>query len=243
MKRLKARSKASLGTRVLLVILAAYFARLVSCGIHELLGHGFWAWILGADSVQVYVSWLGFGWCKWDPPLSGFAKVMAMVGGLINTFVLGAMIFAFLYLMPKKCGFYVRFSLFWLGFWTMITQASYLLLGGSTGYGDPGALASLAGVPLDFFRLLGFGLFLIAYLAVSVLFISEVSCLFAEYREKTLLFEFWLTMPIQVIFFMASEHTVSFELIFGLLLVSLIPSLLSLPLFPFFNRLRMHRDA
>lgn len=240
-KRLAPPAKTSLGARVLLVILAAYSTKLISCGIHELLGHSFWAWIFGASSIQVYVSWLGFGWCRWNPSLSGLARVMAVAGGLVNTFIIGAAILVFLYLVPKKDGFYLRFPLFWLGFWTTITQASYLLLGGLTGYGDPGALYSLTGVPLSFFVLLGFGLFLLVYLVVSVLFLSEVSGLFPEYREKTLLFEFWLTMPIQVIFFMASpEHALSFELFFLLLVVSMIPSLLSLPFFQLFNRLRVN---
>ena len=240
-KRLETPAKAPQKTRVLLVILAAYFTRLTSCGIHELLGHGFWAWIFGANSIQVYVSWLGFGWCRWSPPLSGFARVMATAGGLLNTFTIGAVILAFLYVVPRKGGFYLRFPVFLLGFWTTITQASYLLLGGLTGYGDPAVLHSLINVPLSFFVLIGFGLFLVAYLVVSTLFLSEVSGLFPEYREKTLLFEFWLTMPIQVIFFMVSpEHALSFELFSFLIVVSMVPSLLSLPLFHLFNRLRIN---
>ncbi len=218
--------------RVFLVVLVAYSTRLVSCAIHELLGHGLWAWVFGAEHVEVYVSWLGFGWCRWNPPLSGIAQIMAMAGGLVNAFIIGAAILAFLCLLPKKGGFYLRFSLFWLGFWTTINQASYLLLGGFTGFGDPGQLHHSTGVPLSFFILLGFLLFLLVYIVVSALFLSEVGGLFPEFKEKTLLSEFWFTLPIQVILFTVSpEHAVSFELFLLLLTVSMIPSLLSHPLF------------
>jgi len=235
-------AKASLWMRFLFVILVAYPTRLLSCGIHELLGHGLWAWIFGADRIWFNVSWLGFGWCRWQGLSDSYiARVMTMAGGLINTFIIGAAILTFLFLVRKKGGFYLRFFLFWLGFWTTITQANYLLLGGFTGYGDPGSLHSLSGIPLSFFILLGFGLFLVVYLAVSVLFLSEATGLFPEFRPKTLLFEFWITIPIQVILFTFSpEHEMPFETFFFLLVVSVIPSLLSLSLFQFFNRWRLN---
>ncbi len=237
--------KEPVGTRVLFVVLAAYLTRLASAGIHELLGHGLWAWVFGAHSVRVYVSLLGFGWCSALGLSSSYvARVMFDAGGLLNTFMIGALILGFLYLTPRKGGFYGRFLLFWLGFWTTITQASYLLLGGLTGYGDPGALHSLTGVPLSFFTLLGFTLFLLVYFAVSTLFISEASVLFPECRQKPLLFEFWLTIPIQVaLFTIAPEHAVSSVLFVLLFAVSMLPSFLSLLFFSFFNDLRKRRDA
>ncbi|MFP3985128.1 MAG: hypothetical protein ACLFU9_04070 [Candidatus Bathyarchaeia archaeon] len=228
--------------RILIVSSVAYFTRLAACGIHEFLGHGLWAWIMGAKNVEGYVSWLGFGWCRWSPGLSGFAGVIAMAGGLINTFIIGATILAFLQIRSKKAGFYLRFTLFWLGYWATITQASYLILGGLTGYGDPGQLSYLTGVPLGFFSFLGFALFLLVYYVSSVLFLSEVSCLFPEYKPKTLLFEFWLTLPIQVCVFAASpEHNLSFELFLTLSIASVIPSLLALPLFKLFRRTKTAR--
>lgn len=237
----EAPSKSSLWTRLLLVILVAYPTKLLSCVIHELLGHGLWAWIFGANRVWIHVSWLGFGWCRWVGMSESYvARVMATAGGLVNTFIIGAVILTFLFSVDKKGGFYLRLFLFWLGFWTTITQAGYLLLGGFTGYGDPGSLHSLTGVPLSFLMLLGFGLFLLVYLVISVLFLSEVSGLFPEYRQKTLLFEFWLAIPVQAIFVMVSpEHGMVFERPFLLLVVSIIPSLLSLPLFQLFNRSKL----
>jgi len=218
----------------------AYFTKLITCGIHELLGHGLWAWIFGAETIEVYVSWLGFGYCKWqgisEPPI---ANVMAMAGGIINTFVIGAAILMFLFLTHKKGSLYLRSFLFWLGFWATINQSGYLLLGGFTSEGDPEALHSLTGIPLNFFMLLGLGLFLLVYPIISMLFLSDVSGLFSEYSQKTLLFTLWLAMPIQVIFLMISpEHTMPFESFLLLFAVSMIPSLLSLPLFKFFNRAR-----
>jgi len=175
--------------------------------------------------------------------MSGFytASVMFSSGGLLNTFIIGAVILALLYLMPRKGGFYGRFSLFWLGFWATINQASYLLLGGLTGYGDVGSLHSLTGVPLNFFTLLGFSLFFLVYVVVSGLFLSEVRGLFPEYRERVLLFEFWLTIPVQVILFVVS-HTIASFWFLPLVFVSLLPSLLSAPLFPLFEHLAPRRE-
>lgn len=227
--------------RFLFVILVAYFTKLLTCGIHELLGHGLWAWIFGADTIEVYVSWLGFGWCKWYPDSESYVgRVMAMAGGLINTFIIGIAILTFLFFVYRKGGFYLKSFLFWLGFWATTTQPSYLLLGGFTTKGDPWQLYLMTGIPLSFFMLLGFGLFLLVYPMISVLFLSEVSGLFPGYSQKTLLFALWLAMPIQVILLMISpEHTMPFEIFLLLLAVSMTPSLLSLSLFKFFNRRRV----
>jgi len=232
-EHLETPAKSALRNRVLLTVLVAYSTRLLSCGIHELLGHGLWAWIFGANEIQVYISWLGFGWCKWQGASSSYtAQVMIMAGGLLNTFIIGAVLLAFLFLVSRKGGFYLRFSMFWLGFWAVITQAGYLVLGGLTSEGNPSALHRLTGVPLNFFIFLGFSLFLIAYFAVSVLFLSEIAVLFPEYSQKVLLFEFWLTIPIQIIFLMTSpEHTMSTGQFISLFSISMVPSLLSILLF------------
>lgn len=112
-------------------------------------------------------------------------------------------------------------------------------MGGLTGYGDPAQLHLLTGTPLSFFVLLGFGSFLLVYLVASVLFLRDVSILFPEYGLKALLFGFWITIPVQVIFLMVSpEHGMSFEMFFLFLVLSMIPSFLSLPLLEFFNRWR-----
>ena len=225
--------KSALWKRTLLTVLVAYFTRLISCGIHELLGHGLWALIFGANKISVHVSWLGFGWCKWQGASSSYtAQVMIIAGGLLNTFIIGAVLLAFLFLAPKKGGFYLRLPMFWLGFWAVITQAGYLFLGGLTSLGDPWELHQLTGVPLSLFVFLGFSLFLIAYFAVSVLFLSEVTELFPEYSQRVLLFEFWLTIPIQTIFLMASpEHIISIGQFTAFFSLSMVPSLLAIPLF------------
>lgn len=226
--------------RFLFILLVAYFTKLLTCGIHELLGHGLWAWIFGAEITEVYVSWLGFGYCRWQG-ISGFsfANVVATAGGLINTFLIGVAILMFLFLVRKKGGLYLRSFLFWLGFWATTTQPSYLLRGGFTNKGDPWQLHLLTGIPLSFFVLLGFGLFLLVYSILSILFLPDASNLLPEYNQKTLLFTLWLAMPIQVIFLMISpEHRMPFELFLLLLAVSMLPSLLSLPLFKFFDRMR-----
>ena len=157
-----------------------------------------------------------------------------------HTFIIGATLLAFLFLTSRKGGFYLRLLMFWLGSWAAITQAGYLFLGGLTGQGDPGVLHLLTGVPLSFFVFLGFILFLLAYFAVSVLFLSEVAGLFPEYGQRTLLFEFWLTVPIQIIFLVASpEHTMSFGQFIAFLSISMVPSLLSILFFPFIQSAKL----
>jgi len=226
--------------RFLFIILVAYLTMLITCGIHELLGHGLWAWVFGAESVWIYVSWLGFGWCRWHPHLeSPLANVMAMAGGLINTLLVGAAILMFLFFVRRKGGIYLRSFFFWLGFWAVITQAGYLLIGGFITNSDPWQLHLMTGIPISFFLVLGFVLFLLVYPILSILFLRDVSKLFLEYSRKALLFMFWLSVPMQAILFMISpEYTIPFQTFLFLLALSMIPSLLSLPLFKFFNRAR-----
>jgi hypothetical protein len=224
----------------LFIILVAYFTRLLTCGIHELLGHGLWAWIFGAKGVWIYVSWFGFGKCWWEPSnLGSVGNVVTMAGGLINTFVIGVAILAFLFLVRRKGGLYLRSFLFWLAFWATTTQASYLLIGGYSIKSDPWKLYSLTGIPLESFMVLGFGLFLLVYPLLSILFLRDVSKLFPEYSQKTSLFTLWLAMPIQVIMFMIyPEYAISFNLFLLLLVISMIPSLLSLSLFKYFKHIQ-----
>ncbi len=230
----------SLWRRLLLVVSVAYITKLLSCGIHEALGHGLWAWIFGADRIDIHVSWLGFGWCRWqgiDDSL--VAKTMAMAGGLLNTSIIGLMILIVLFLKGKKGGFNIRLFLFCLGFWATIAQAGYLLLGGFAGKGDPGSLHSLIGVPLSLFALLGFVYFLVIYPVISMLFLTEVSGLFPEYSKKMLLFVFWLTIPLQTILVLVIDPIglqISLETSLLLIVVSMVPSLLSLLFFRVFSR-------
>lgn len=226
--------KSALSLRVLLVVIVAYFTRLLSSGIHEVLGHGLWALAFGANKISVYVSWLGFGWCKWqDTGLSYTARVMITAGGLLNTAVIGAALVTPLLLVPKKGNFYLRLLTFWLGFWAFITQAGYLFLGGITGVGDPGLLHRLTGTPLSFFVFLGFSLFLLAYFIFSPLFLSEITELFPRYCERVLLFEFWLAVPIQVVFLGASREFVTSMVEFiAFFSISMLPSLVSILFFP-----------
>jgi hypothetical protein len=237
LKHSEAPEESPVWNRVFLTVLVAYSTRLISCGIHELLGHGLWAFIFGADKISVQVSWLGFGWCSWEGAASSYtARVLIHGGGLLNTSLVGALLLTFLSLALEKGGFYVRFSVFWLGFWAVITQAGYLLLGGLARWGDPSMLSGLTGIPLFYFALFGFILFIIAYFVVSILFLLEIAELFPEYGQKVLLSEFWLTVPMQMILFSASpQHPVSTWGFISLFSLSIVPSLLSTQLFPLFQ--------
>lgn len=216
--------------RVSFTFIVGYFTKLLSCLIHELFGHGLWACIFGADRIWFYVSWLGFGWCKWQG-LDGsyIARVMVMAGGLIDTSIVGVAALIFLYLTRRRGGFYLRFLLFWLGFWASTTQAAYLILGGLVGTGDPASLSRITGVPLVSFIILGLALFLSAYIIISILFLSEMAPLFPEYSKGTLLFIFWLIIPLQVFLLAASpEHKLTFEQFTLSLALSILPSLVSI---------------
>jgi hypothetical protein len=59
-----------------------------------------------------------------------------------------------------------------------------------------------------------------------------VTELFPEYSQRVLLFEFWLTIPIQTIFLMASPgHIISIGQFTAFFSLSMVPSLLAIPLF------------
>lgn len=75
-----------------------YLSRLVSCFVHEVLGHALWAWIFGAEKIWFNISWMGFGWCRWIGVDNAFnAKLMVIAGGIIDTFIIGFLLLIILF--------------------------------------------------------------------------------------------------------------------------------------------------
>lgn len=239
----KAVSRQGIGIRIAFLVIAAYLTRILSCAIHEVMGHGLWALAMGAHVIHANVTYLGFGWCSWEPPLIGIKGLLAIAGGIISSFSAGAAILSFLYYLPRLGGFYSRLVLFLLGFWITITQSSYLIVGGLTGYGDIGSISHSLGIVPLYFAALGVPVFVLVFFVVSVLFFRELGRMFPSTDQKKLLSTFWLTIPILVVTFALSEEF-SFPLTeFALFMaLSIIPSIMAFPMFDFFRKLSVPMD-
>ena len=226
------------GIKITILVVVAYFTRILSCAVHEVLGHGLWALAMGAQSISVNVTFLGFGWCSWEPPLAGIQGLLATSGGIISTFAAGAVILAFLYYMPATGKFYSRLILFWIAYWTTITQASYLIVGGITGFGDIGYVSRSLGIDYLYFAVIGVPLFILVYSIVSVLFFGETGVMFESVDQRKLLSAFWLTVPVLVVTFSVSQEFLLPVLEFALMLaISFIPSIMAFPMYVFFRRI------
>lgn len=231
--------KVNIGVRLFVVFLVAYIARLGSCAVHEVLGHGLWAWIFGAKTIVYSISWLGYGVTIWEPPLSYHATSVIVAGGIINSSIIGWGFLLFLYSTRKKGKrFLVRIPVFLLGSWLAITQASYLLIGGLTGYGDIGKMHHMFNIPYYTFDIIGVILFLISFIVISTLFLSELSWLFPEFGKRALLSEFWLIVPILLITFNISpDRGTPSELSPILLFISFLPTIVSIFAFKPFKKI------
>ena len=226
------------GIRIVSLVIIAYLTRVLSCAVHEVIGHGLWALALGAQRISVNITFLGFGWCSWEPPLGGTEGLLAVAGGLISSFTVGTVILAFLYYFPRIGGFYSRLILFLLGFWIAVTQSSYLIVGGLTGFGDIGFISNSLGIDYLYFAAVGVAIFVLVFFVISAMFFHELGIMFPATDQRKLLSAFWFTVPLLVLTFGFSEEFSLPALEFLLLIaLSFIPSIAALPMYSFFRKL------
>jgi hypothetical protein len=89
--------------------------------------------------------------------------------------------------------------LFWLGFWTFINPAGYLLVGGIKPFGDVEKLIGLGVLgPWSFF-VMGLVVFVFCYLSLSVLLgrlVIRAGCDLGTRQLRILLAAFWALVPL-----------------------------------------------
>jgi hypothetical protein len=171
--------------------------------IHEVMGHGFFVLLFGGSISRIHISLLWpyrLSFIRFTPPPSGFTHaqlIWVTAGGIVACLVVSAMTQA--WSLRHQGQGPIAMLLFWLGFWTFINPAGYLLVGGIKPFGDVEKLIGLGVLgPWSSF-VMGLAVFLLSFLSLSVLLGRLVirACSVSRTRQlRVLLAAFWALVPV-----------------------------------------------
>ena len=192
-------------TFAFLVVLGCVTARFVGIAIHEILGHGLFAYLLGGSFYAVYIS-----------PFSGFAVlhfssselwsiVLIYAAGIIMQIVFGLVI---LLAIPKLKGFLAPFFALLLSEALLVHSSLYLGLGALFG-GDFCEISRLTKISPSIFFIIGISLTLFFIYLISKRFLSfadEYLHIDSKKAAFHSLIIFWLT-PLFVVVFLGAAAT------------------------------------
>lgn len=213
------------------ILVAAYFSRLLSGAVHEVIGHWLWAKLLGAQGLNIDISWIGHGLTTWVGGLTPRETAVVVAAGIITSSIIGWAVIIYLYITRNKLhrNRYLRIPLLWIGSWLVLIQSGYMMLGGLTGFGDVGRLNELLNIPLDSFILVGFLLFVLSYISISLLFITDISSLFDESNRRLSLTLFWIIVPLLLVSFnLTYAYDIPYLTYAVVVVLSFVPILLSI---------------
>lgn len=107
--------------------------------VHEVLGHSLLVLLFGGEIEGLYISVLwpyDFSYAWWSlPNATPLQLAWIYASGILACLILSFLIQVFLFWKCKVC-LHFKVALFWLAFWTFVSSASYLLIGGLTPFGD-----------------------------------------------------------------------------------------------------------
>ncbi len=213
------------------IVAMAYASRLLAGLINEVLGQYLWAVALGAREITFGLYWSGFGYTQWSSGISQYNSAVVYTAGIIIPMAIGWFLILYLYFTRGRTfrRRYLRIPLYWTGFWLVTVQSGYLMIGGLTGFGDVGSMHDTLGIPLDSFLLIGFLLFVLNYIASSILFLSEISYILAKFSQRFQLTLFWLLVPVVLITFnLTYNFDISYSSYAVVVFMSYVPMLISI---------------
>lgn len=212
----------------------AYLSKLFATVIHEVVGHGFFAWILGAHDINYSINLIGHGETTWVAALTPHNTAIVVASGIMMSSIIGWTIILYLYLTKDRINKkkILRIPLLWVASWLLVSQAGYMVLGGLTGFGDIGVLHSVENISLESMLLLGCIYFFLSYISITILFISEVAPITGRQNRKMTLVLFWLIVPVSLATFSITySYAIPFFEFSLLVVLSFIPLLISVPVY------------
>ncbi len=154
---------------VVVFLLSAFFMKLVSEFVHEVIGHGLFVMLLGGTIRSVYISVLWpyeLSHIQWTlPPLEVWQRVWLYSGGIIATGALALVLITYLLVKSPDYRLTVIFS--WLAFWCLMNAAGYLVIGGLHPFGDIAGLMNLNVISSAQSLGLGIGILVMGFIALS----------------------------------------------------------------------------
>ncbi len=155
---------------VVLFLLSAFFMKLVSEFVHEVIGHGLFVMLFGGRIKSVYISVLWpyeLSHIQWAiPSLEVWQRAWLYAGGIIATGALTLVLVV--YLLARRPDCWLTVPCVWLAFWCLMNAAGYLVIGGLHPFGDIAVLIDLNAISSVQSLGLGIGMLILGFFALSM---------------------------------------------------------------------------
>jgi len=220
------------------LLLSAFVMKAVGEFIHEVLGHCLFVKLFGGYVIRVYIAMLWpyeLSEVVYGSPQSGFQtwqSALITASGIVVC-VLASLILQGLLLLNKVKATSSSSILFWLSFWTSISPAGYLIIGGIRPFGDVQQLIELRVLTQTSALLIGLIVFSVSFFSLLRVF-KEIllgAKLFQSIKSmRVSVAILWLSIPVLATMAMVGLHMpFSFA---WLLPISIIPSIVAYAIAP-----------
>ncbi|MFO7772404.1 MAG: hypothetical protein R6V59_00405 [Dehalococcoidia bacterium] len=171
--------------------------------VHEVMGHGLLVLAFGGEitSIRISLLWpyelshIGFA-----PPPGGFLpwqRALVDGGGILMCLVISFVLQIILLLSFSKRGNWVASSaLFWLAFWTFISPAGYLVVGGIAPFGDVANLIAQGVMTQEIAFILGVSIFVVNLFTLSIILGNVLRKAGINQDARWSIVLFWLIVPL-----------------------------------------------
>lgn len=162
---------------LIIFILSGFFAKMICEFVHEFLGHGSFVLLFGGKITNINISILWpytFSSIKWAGSFLPWQMIWIQSGGILVTLIV-SVILQTLILMRFIERRWLSTFFFWLSFWTFLSSAGYLLLGGISPFGDVEYLISVGVLTRSSSLLIGLGIFLVIFFTLSRIYVRILS--------------------------------------------------------------------
>jgi len=175
--------------------------------IHEVMGHGLFVLAFGGRITDIKISLLWpyeASYIKFDPQPPGFLPwqmVLVYAAGilvcLMVSFILQVILLSS---FSKRANWVVSSTLFWLAFWTFVSTAGYLVLGGIKPFGDVTYLISAGVMTQELAFILGLLIFLASLISLSIILRNVLGKADVNKDARWSIVLFWLIVPLLTLF-------------------------------------------
>ena len=190
--------------KFLMVFLSlSFITKILSEVVHEVMGHGLFVLAFGGRITSLKISLLWpyeLSYIRLAPPPPGFQpwqEVLVDGAGilmcLIVSFILQAILLSS---FSKRGNWVVSSALFWLAFWTFISSAGYLILGGINPFGDVANLIAAGVMTKEIALILGLSIFLVNFFSLSIILRNVLWKAGVNEDARWSIVFFWFIVPL-----------------------------------------------
>jgi len=190
--------------KFLMVFLSlGFITKILSEVVHEVMGHCLFLLAFGGriKSLKISLLWpYEPSYIRFAPPPAGFQpwqKALFDGAGILMCLIVSFILQLILLLsFSKRANWVVSSALFWLAFWTFISSAGYLILGGINPFGDVASLIAAGAMTKEIAFILGLSIFLVSLFSLSIILGNVLRKARVNEDARWSIVFFWFIVPL-----------------------------------------------